>query len=333
MAKPLVSVILPVYNAAPTLSRAIKSILNQTFQGFELVVIDDGSTDQSLEIIQSFQSPRLKVVQQKHQGIVMALNRGIQLAQGQYIARMDADDVSQVNRLEKQADFLDKHKPIGLVSCLVRYCGDATRHQGYALHVEWLNQLTAPEQIYLRRFQDSPVAHPSVMFRKSLLAEYGGYRYGPFPEDYELWLRWMNCGVKMAKVPEFLLDWYDSPHRLSRNHDHYSEDAFYRLKAQYFTHWFLNTYNDSLPEIAIWGHGSAVKRKSRFLKQCGLTISAYIDVKPNTMQNEVIHYEEVKRLKNTMILSYVSDRQGRHQIWEYLVSCGFREGSNFYMMA
>lgn len=333
MAKSLVSVILPVHNAALTLSPAIESILSQTFKRFELIIVDDGSSDRTMKIIRSYRSPKIRVIQQEHQGIATALNHGLQLADGKYIARMDADDRSREDRLEKQVEFLDEWENIGVVSSLVRYQGDTAKNLGYALHVDWLNQLTAPEQIFLRRFQDSPIAHPSVMFRKSLVADHGGYQEGPYPEDYELWLRWMNGGVKMAKIREFMLDWYDSPNRLSRIHSNYSEEAFYNLKARYFTGWFFKTFPDNPPEIVIWGYGPTVKRKSSFLKQYGLTIRRYIDVKANMRNNEVIHYRELQYSKDIFILSYVADRQGKLKILQYLASSGFQEGKDFYMMA
>ena len=333
MANPLVSVILPVYNSSSALPQAMESMLSQTYHEFELVVVDDGSTDQTPAIIQSFKSSKIKAVRQEHQGIATALNLGIGIASGQYIARMDADDISYTSPLEKQTDFLSKHADIGLVSCLVRYKGDAAKNQGYALHVDWLNQCITPEQIYLRRFQDSPVAHPSVMFRKSLIHRYGGYGNGPFPEDYDLWLRWMDHGVKMAKVQEFLLEWHDSPHRLSRNHHHYTQECFYRLKARYLAQWFSRTYPHNPPEVIIWGYGPAVKRKSGYLEQYGLTGRRYIDVKANAIHKEVLYYKEVKNLKNVLILSYVADRQGKQEIMKYLTSCGLQEGKDFLMMA
>ena len=137
----------------------------------------------------------------------------------------------------------------------------------------------------------------------------------------------------MAKIREFLLDWHDSSNRLSRIHSNYSEEAFYRLKARYFAQWFFKTFPDNPPEIVVWGYGTTVKRKSSFLKQYGLTIRRYIDVKANMMHDEVIHYREVKHLKGIFVLSYVADRQGKLEIMQYLASCGFQEGKDFYMMA
>src|SRR6185436_16591977 len=108
-----------------------------------------------------------------------------------------------------------ENRPIGLVGCLVEFGGDRSASEGYALHVDWINALTTPDEIALNRFVESPLAHPSVMFRRELVEKHGGYRAGDFPEDYELWLRWMEAGARMGKVPRVLLTWQDGPGRLS----------------------------------------------------------------------------------------------------------------------
>src|SRR5690606_5243135 len=155
-----------------------------------------------------------------------------------YIARMDADDYAHPERLERQVAFLKKYDGYDAVSCLVEYQGDFLQNYGYYLHVEWLNSLVNNTEIYENRFVDLPVAHPSLMAKKEIFNRYGLYRKGNFPEDYDLVLRWLESGVKIGKVNSLLLRWRDHPSRLSRNHDAYSQEAFYRLKTEYFARWF-----------------------------------------------------------------------------------------------
>jgi len=235
MITPQVSVIMPCYNAAGTVARAIQSIQNQTFSSWELIVVDDGSTDHSADVIADIArtDPRIRLVRRNHTGVVGASNHGMSLARGEFVARMDADDVSRPSRLARQVDALDENPEYGAVSCRVNFAGDPESAGGYAHHVRWANQCITSEQIALSRFIDLPVPHPTLMFRKKLIDSHGGYRHGPFPEDYELILRWISCGVRIGKMDEILFDWHDPPTRLSRNDDRYDMGAFHACKAPY----------------------------------------------------------------------------------------------------
>src|SRR5262249_32920006 len=163
-------------------SRAITSVQAQTFRDWELLLVDDGSTDETAEILarHAADDPRLRVIAQPHAGVVAALNTGLAAARGEFIARMDADDVSHPERLAEQLAFLaaPRNADICLVGCQVEFGGDRTASAGYALHVDWMNTLLEPEAIALNRFIESPFAHPSVMFRRELVARHGGYRAG-----------------------------------------------------------------------------------------------------------------------------------------------------------
>ena len=207
--RPRVSVLLPAYNEEGFLEQAVESILGQTESSFELILVDDGSTDGSRTLLERLAATdqRIKLIHQPHKGIVAALNRGMREASGRYVARMDADDLAHPKRLELQAKYLDLHPDTGMVGSRVEYLGDAGRNRGLALFVEWCNSLTDSRDIDLYRFVETPFVHPSVMFRRELSERLGTYRDGPFPEDYELWLRWLEGGVGMAKLEETLLSW------------------------------------------------------------------------------------------------------------------------------
>ena len=161
MEEPGISIVMPVNNASKTLHRAIESILSQTFTNFELLVINNGSTDQTSEIINQYQDSRIILVSQPKKALVPALNQGIKLARAGFIARMDADDRSHPTRLKVQYDYLRSNPGIGIVSCLVNYMGNRIKNRGYYLHVQWMNQLINSNTIYDRRFMESPLG-PSV---------------------------------------------------------------------------------------------------------------------------------------------------------------------------
>src|SRR2546422_1481825 len=198
---PKISIVMPVRNAAETLRVALESVRSQTFQDWELVVVDDGSKDDTAGILESAAraDPRIRILSQPACGIAEALQRGCAAARGEFIARLDADDWSPPERLLRQLEFFERHPQLGVVSCRVRHGGDPTAQAGYAAHVAWINSLLTPEDIALRRFVESPVAHPSVMFRQVLLQKYGGFGSGGFSEDLVILLRWVDAGAPFRK--------------------------------------------------------------------------------------------------------------------------------------
>jgi glycosyltransferase involved in cell wall biosynthesis len=328
---PKVSVILPAFQAAATLPRAIESILGQDFPHFELIVVDDGSTDDTAACAARYarQDARLRLLRRPHQGLVASLNEGISLARAPLIARMDADDYAFPSRLGKQVALLKTQPDLGLVSCQVAHGSEGEEQQGYAKHVAWLNSLVEPEEISLSRFIDAPVAHPSVMFRTEWVNKAGGYRETEGPEDFELWLRWLEAGIRMAKIPEVLLRWHDTPGRLSRTHPAYRPEAFARVRAPYLLHWLQR--NNPHPHLAVWGSGRKTRKQARFLFQQGLHPQAFIDLKAGANIGEipVWDYRSLKDRKDIFILSLVNNRGARDEIRDYLQKLGRIEGKDF----
>ena len=335
MKNPKISVILPFRNASNTLRRAIDSILNQTFRNFELILINDGSDDHPIDILSDFDDPRIKIIHLPTSGIVFSLNHGVHISRGKYIARMDADDFSYPERLELQQQYLTQHRNIGVVSGLINYAGDRKKNQGYALYVDWLNSLMTREEIYLNRFVESPLSHPSVMIRRNLFDEYGLYKVGSLPEDYELWLRLMDQGIQFSKVDAVILDWYDDENRLSRSHPNYDTEAFFNIKTAYFFKWYKKTFEFNPRPILIWGTGKSVLEKSKYLEEYKLEIAGYVDVirkKDHKLNGKpVFFYQDIP--EDVFMLSYVSDRKGREQIHEFLLQHNYIEGKDFYMMS
>ena len=333
-----VSIILPVYNAAPSIKAAINSCLAQTFSDFELIIIDDGSTDDTLSILKKLASNdnRIKIISNPHKGIVESLNLGILESKGNFIARMDADDEMFTQRIEKQIEFLKNNPSIGLVSCLVEHGGDSKSQEGYALHVNWINSIITSEEIELNRFVESPIAHPSVLFRKKICEKHGMYREGNFPEDYELWLRWMDEGIKIAKLPEILLRWNDLPKRLSRTDARYSNEAFQRIKAGYLAEFITEQIKSNGRKLWLCGAGRITRQKSAFLIASGLEIGGFVDVDPNKIGKvlngfPVISLEELPEKEKSYVVSYVGNRGAREDIRRDLKIQGLVEGMDFVM--
>lgn len=334
---PAVSVILPARDAVGTLPAALDSLRAQTLRDIEILVIDDGSTDATVDVARraSREDPRIGLLDGRGRGLVAALNLGIAAARAPLIARMDADDVSLPERLALQKGYLDMSPDVGLVGCRVAFGGDPVASRGYALHVDWINGLLGPGDIALHRFVESPFAHPSVMFRRELPAPHGGYREGPFPEDYELWLRWLDAGVLMAKLPETLLVWNDPAGRLSRTDPRYSKEAFFRIKAEYLARW-LERHNPRHPEITTWGAGRLARRRAEMLLPHGIRIARHIDIAPRLVGRRaggrpIVGPDHIP--PGDFVVAFVASRGARDIIRARLEAGGRALGRDFMLAA
>lgn len=188
---PLVSVVMSVYNGEKYLREAIESILNQTFTDFEFIIINDGSTDDTLKIIKSYKDLRIVLIDRENKGLVASLNEGINVARGKYIARQDADDWSVNTRLAKQVEYLEGNSEAVVVGSWITIIDDKSTARG--VHRLYTEDIDIKRELLLR----SPFAHGSIMAVKSKLpARYGIYDDKFYPaEDYALWSELSQCGV------------------------------------------------------------------------------------------------------------------------------------------
>jgi glycosyltransferase involved in cell wall biosynthesis len=233
-----VSVVLPAFNSGKLISQAIESVLVQTWRDFELIVIDDGSTDNTLEVVNQYaaQDERIKVYTQPNSGMAETLNRGIGLAANEWVFRMDNDDLMRPNRLERQMAFVQEHPELAVASSLVRHIDGSNRVIGkdnskLFTHEAIDKLVTANELIGF--------CHPAVALRKSAVQAVGGYRKQFWPaEDIDLWSRLAENGYKMLVQPEYLLDYRMhgnsatiSGARLTRTKVRWLKDCMLRRRA------------------------------------------------------------------------------------------------------
>ena len=209
---PKLSVILPVYNGLPYLEEAIKSVLHQSFRNFELLVINDGSTDGSMALIEKLDDPRVRFFQQENKGLAATLNGAISLSRGQYIARQDQDDVCFPLRFQKQVEFLDAHPDVGMVGTSAEiWVGNERTNR-------LLEHPTDDPSLKFNLLFNNYFVHSSIMIRRSVLEEVGGYSEDKSrqpPEDYELWSRVMRK-YKVSNLPEVLMAYREVPSSMSR---------------------------------------------------------------------------------------------------------------------
>ncbi len=336
---PSISVLLPVHNGAATIKAALDSLWSQSCGDFECIAVDDGSDDGTLEVLrqEAAREKRLRVVALPRVGLVSALQQGLAACRARWVARMDADDICLPRRLELQAAYLREHPEVGLVSCRVAFGGDAARQAGYAHYVQWTNTLLRHEDISKGRFRESPFAHPSVMFRRELESRHGGYKAGDFPEDYELWLRWLQAGVRMEKLPQTLFVWNDPPRRLSRTDPRYDSRRFYEVKADYLARWLV-AHNPHHPHVQVLGAGRVSRKRAAYLCGHGIEITAYYDIDPRKVGHvvqgrPVLHRERIPPPGSAFLLSYVASRDAAAEIACFLLNRGHQEGKDFLLAA
>ncbi|HKL37588.1 MAG TPA: glycosyltransferase family 2 protein [Bacteroidales bacterium] len=330
-----ISIIVPVYNAGSTLSKAVRSIQSQSFRDFECFVVDNASTDGSDKVARELISgdPRFHLLYEQNKGVVPAFLRGLEKARGIYVARMDADDFMYPQRLARQYEFLEKHCAFDAVGGLVKYRGTGTGQGGFRKYVEWNNTVVSYEQILNQRFVDAPVVNPTAMWRRSTGESLGTYRMGDFPEDYEMWLRWLEQGVKIGKVAEVVLDWWDSSGRLTRSDPAYSDQAFYRVKTLYLARW-LERYNPFHPNVAVWGASRTYRQRSGMLEPYGIHITRYIDIrKERQLPKPVIYYEDLPEPGAIFVLVYVRQWHAKDQIVAFLYEKGYTEGVDYLLVS
>lgn len=333
-----VSVLIAVRNGENTLDLAVESILDQSLKSIEVIIVNDGSTDQTATKLSTWQisDSRIKVLHQPALGIVPALNQGLKKCTAPFIARMDADDWSYPDRLLAQKDYLDQHPEIGAVSSRVVHGGSMETQGGYRHHVDWLNQLLSPQDHFQNRFIDQPLANPVSMIRRQVFERVGHYHEGNFPEDYDFWLRCFHQGIGVSKLPQIHLQWNDLPTRATRTLKMYEADRFQALKAKYWKLWALKTWgNIHQKEIWIWGVGKKVLAKIKHLYQEGIEITGFIDVTQRSRYQEkpVIHFNQLNQpSKCSHILVYVADRQGKAKIDEFLIAKSFEPGKDYHIM-
>lgn len=279
---PTTSVLLPARDAAATLGCALASVLAQTDRDFEVLVVDDRSKDGTRRVALAADDPRVRVLEGRGAGLVAALEVARSEARGRYLLRMDADDVAHPERLALTRALLESDERIACASSLVESFtgGDAAGGSpprgvalGRRIYDAWLNAHLTHEAMERVRFIESPVAHPSVLLRADAVAQVGGYREDPGPEDWDLWLRLFQAGFRFAKVPRVLLRWRESALRLSRTDERYSKDALVLVRARHLARGPLAGRS-----AIICGAGKGGGALAKALLAEGVAVRGFVDV-------------------------------------------------------
>lgn len=332
MTEPSVSILLPVRNEEKFLPQALHSLFRQTMTSWELIAVDDGSTDGTAAILAEAarRDPRVRVLRPAQRGLVPALNAGLAVCRSPLVARMDGDDISHPRRLELQSAFLAADPSIGLLASAFRNFPRSHLRSGMLAYETWQNGLASHDQIIRDLFVESPFVHPSVMFRKEAVLAGGGYRDMGWAEDYDLWLRLAAAGTRFARLPRTLFYWRERPERATRTMDEYGAEAFRACKAHHLKNSFLN----GASEVVLAGAGLEGRAWSRTLKKEGLEVACWVDVDPRKVGRilhgaPVISHREITAGNGVKVLGTVGTRGAREHLRKWAATAGFTEGQDF----
>jgi glycosyltransferase involved in cell wall biosynthesis len=252
---------MPVYNGGDYLKEAIDSILNQTYTHFEFIIINDGSTDNSEEIILSYKDSRIIYVKNpENYKLIKTLNIGFSIAKGCYIARMDADDISHLNRLQKQVQFLEENEEYGLVGSGVNLLNGQNKSQ--------LLYHTDHESLKFALAFYCPFIHPSVMIRKTIIENMEMVFDERFvhAEDYELWTR-LAFKTKMANLPEYLLDYRVHDSQISSQHNIHQIELAISIRKKYLFNYFSEVSDGLAYIFKLKNNELSIRRLSEEIKK------------------------------------------------------------------
>ena len=344
-ARPRVSILLPCRDAEPFLPECIASLEAQTEPQYEVLTLDDGSSDCTREQLVAWaeRDPRVRLLEPEGSGLVAALQRLARDARAGLLARMDADDIAAPGRLAVQLALLRDQPQIAACGTGVRYFPRPAAESGYLRYETWINGLRSPADLGRDVFVECPIAHPTLMVRRWVFEKIGGYRDVDGPEDYDLVLRLAEADHQIANVAEVLHEWRLGPHRISEQSERYSSDAFRRLKISFLRRSFV-------PEgrpLVMWGAGKVGKAFARaWLGSGGAPVRAFVDLDPRKIGQTIhgapviepadlgeIAESELDRGGRPYVLAAVGSPGARQEIRDALEAMDFRELQDFRAVA
>jgi glycosyltransferase involved in cell wall biosynthesis len=331
--RPKVSILLPFRNEADYLEACLISLARQKDVSFELVGINDGSTDRSAEIFSSMAGrfSGVKLVSTEGVGIVEALNRGAAAAEGVLFARADGDDLYHPRRLALQIALLEAGAD--MVGSATRFFPRTAVQGGFRTYERWINGLVTHEEMEREIFVENPIPHPTLAVTRTLFERLGGYRENSFPEDWDIVLRAIRAGAKMAKVDRCLHYWREHDDRLCRHHPNYSQRAFIHCRCHHLARGPLADGRS----VIIWGAGPLGRKMTTALRREGVAVDGFIDIDPKKIgrivRDRPVHPASWLEVHRPFVLGCVGKRGARYDIRAALTGIGYVEGIDFLLAA
>ena len=248
---------MPVKNTDKYLDACLNSIMEQSYQNWELIAVDDHSTDKSRAILEHYKTNdpknRITVLSNQGTGIISALRTAYAKAQGNFITRMDSDDIMTPQKLDLFVERLRERGPHHIVTGLVEYFNDETKNvgEGYRKYTIWINSITSNGTNFSDIYKECPIASPNWMVHRSDLDASQAFTPDIYPEDYDLCFRFRQAGLQVTPIKEVTHRWRDYSTRTSRIDDNYKDNRFTALKVKYF---ITSDYKEEM-QLVLWGTG------------------------------------------------------------------------------
>ncbi|MGJ8593605.1 MAG: glycosyltransferase family 2 protein [Aquaticitalea sp.] len=320
MKRPLVSILIPFKNTESYLPECLDSILKQTYPNWEVLIVDDNSTDQSCTIVESYASKdeRIKLLKNKGEGIIDALKYAFNHSKGDYITRMDSDDIMTEDKLEVLLHNLLTKGRNHLTVGLVHYFSKEGINDGYARYEAWLNQLTRQGSNFSEIYKECVIPSPCWMLHREDLIACDAFNPNRYPEDYDLTFRFYKNKMKCIPCNKVLHHWRDYDTRTSRTHEHYAQNYFLDIKL----HYFLELDHQPTRPLTVWGAGFKGKRIAKLLKKNSIPF-IWICNNPKKIGKhiygiELHNFNHLSELQNPQTIITVANPQSQKRIQNYL---------------
>ncbi len=319
MQKPLISILTPFKNTAAFLPDCIISILKQTYTNWELIAVNDSSSDNSLQIVQQYakKEGRIKVFNNEGSGIIPALQVAFSKSSGTYITRMDSDDIMHVDKLKVLLHSLQrfgkKHVAIGLVN----YFSNTKISNGYARYEAWLNTLTKSGLNYTEIYKECVIPSPCWMLHRNDFLACNAFYPNRYPEDYDLTFRLYENKISCIPCNTVLHYWRDYATRTSRTHIHYAQNYFLELKM----HYFLKLDFNAKRPLTVWGAGFKGKTIAKYLLAKNIPFYWICNnekkIGKKIYQQPLWHFHFIDTLENPQCIVTVANAAAQHEIKTY----------------
>jgi glycosyltransferase involved in cell wall biosynthesis len=320
MAETLISIITPFKNTAQFLPECIDSVLQQSYTNWEMLAIDDGSTDDSFNIVKQYasQDKRIKLYKNEGSGIIHALRIGFKRSRGKLITRMDSDDIMASNKLKVLSDNLHVSGPGHIAIGLVKYFSDTEINEGYSKYEFWLNGLTSKGENYSEIYKECVIPSPCWMAYRTDLMNCNGFDEDRYPEDYDLTFRFYEYGFKCIANKNLLHYWRDYSTRTSRTHPHYSQNYFLEIKM----HYFIKLDHKPQRPLTVWGAGFKGKTIAKILIEKNIPFYWICD-NPNKIgrkiyEQELFPFSFLSTLNDAQSIITVANSDAQQEIRDYL---------------
>lgn len=330
--RPLISILTPFKNTETYLAKCLDSIQNQTYTNWELLIVDDGSTDNSYEIVSKYSKKdnRIKLFKNEGSGIIEALRLALSKSSGEFVTRMDSDDIMTPNKLEVMVNSLQTYGKGHVAVGLVKYFSDRGISDGYSKYEQWLNKLTETGTNYSEIYKECVIPSPCWMTYREDLIVCEAFTPNRYPEDYDLTFRFYKYGLKCIPCDQLLHHWRDYDTRTSRTHEHYAQNYFLDIKL----HYFLELDYDNSRPLSIWGAGFKGKSIAKSLVDKGIPFHWICD-NPKKINKHIYNqslkaFNHLSTLRNPQSIITVANAKAQEDIRAYLHQQGMESMIDYF---